>query len=229
MLDQIEATILSALQTIFDQFGWVGVFGLMAFENATGITPSEIILALAGWMLIERHEISLVMIPLGGLYAALGSVSGASIIYWVARLGGRPVIERFARLLRIDMAHLTRVEGQIHKFGTGLILIGRVIPGIRTLISIPAGLVRIPFLKFILATFAGTYVWCTLLIGFGYVLGREWMLISQYIKHYLPFVLAGGCLASLAYLAYQYRTRLPFISTWMTGNKLSGKTSRRLP
>ena len=58
MLDQIEATILSTLQVIFDQFGWVGVFGLMVLENATGVTPNELILTFAGWMLIERHGIA---------------------------------------------------------------------------------------------------------------------------------------------------------------------------
>ena len=91
MLDTLEQTILSALQMIFDKFGWLGVFGLMVFENATGITPSEIILAFAGWMLIERHGISPSFIPLAGFYAGLGSAIGASITYWIARKGGRPL------------------------------------------------------------------------------------------------------------------------------------------
>ena len=86
MLDSIEQTILSALQVIFDQFGWYGVFGLMVFENATGITPSEIILAFAGWMLIERHGIPPSFILLAGFYAGLGSAIGASITYWIACL-----------------------------------------------------------------------------------------------------------------------------------------------
>jgi len=115
MLDQIETTILSALQTIFDQFGWAGVFGLMVFENATGITPSEIILAFAGWMLIERHGISPSFVPLAGVYAGLGSAIRASITYWVARLGGRPVIDRFAKIFRIDTALITKAEEQTHK------------------------------------------------------------------------------------------------------------------
>ncbi len=205
MLDQIEATILSTLQTIFDQFGWAGVFGLMVFENATGITPSEIILGFAGWMLIERHALHPSLIFLGGAYAALGSAIGASITYWVARLGGRPVIEKFARFFRMDMAHVSRAEEQVHKFGTGIVLIGRVIPGVRTLISIPAGLVRIPFPKFFFATLLGAYVWCTLLIGIGYILGHEWMLISHYIKQYLPFILISGLLALSGYMVFHYR------------------------
>ena len=78
MLDTIEETILSTLQVVFDQFGWAGVFGLMIFDNATGITPSEIILAFAGWMLIERHALPPSLILLGGGVAAVGSAIGAS-------------------------------------------------------------------------------------------------------------------------------------------------------
>lgn len=218
MLDTLEHTILSALQMIFDQFGWLGVFALMIFENATGITPSEIILAFAGWMLIERHGISPAFIPLAGLYAGLGSAIGASITYWVARKGGRPLIDRFAKLFRIDLALLEKIEEQCRKWGAGIVLVGRIIPGVRTLVSIPAGLVRIPFPKFFVATFAGAYVWCTILIGAGYVLGYEWKLISDYIKTHLPIIFGLGFLVIAGYLLHHYRASLP-IKEWMRQNK----------
>jgi membrane protein DedA with SNARE-associated domain len=208
MFDQIETTILSVLQSIFDQFGWAGVFVLMIFENATGITSSEIILAFAGWMLIERHGISPAFIPLGALYAGFGSAVGASITYWVARLGGRPVVDRFAKIFRIEPELIAKAEEQMHRRGSGLVLIGRIIPGIRTLISIPAGLAKIPFIKFFIATFIGAYIWCALLIGVGYILGHEWMLISEYIKTHLPLVFSLGLVASLGYLGYHFREPL---------------------
>lgn len=210
MLDTLEQTILSALQVIFDRFGWLGVFGLMVFENATGITPSEIILAFAGWMLIERHGISPSFIPLAGLYAGLGSAIGASITYWLARVGGRPLVERFAKFFHIDLRYLEKVEAQCQKWGAGVVMFGRLLPGIRTLVSIPAGLVRIPFLKFFLATFAGAYIWCTILIGAGYVLGHEWQLISEYIKTHLPLLFTVGALLIVTFLVYHYRASLPF-------------------
>lgn len=208
MLDTFEQTILSALQVIFDKFGWIGVFGLMIFESATGITPAEIILACAGWMLIERHGISISFIPLAGLYAGLGSAIGASISYWVARLGGRPLVDRLAKLFHIHLRYIEKVEDQCRKWGAGIVLVGRVIPGVRVLVSIPAGLVRIPFPKFFLATFAGAYIWCTALIGAGYVLGHEWQLISDYIKTHLPLVFILGVLLVAAYLIYHYRASL---------------------
>ncbi len=191
-LNMLETQILSTLQSLYDAWGWFGVAALLIFENATGITPSEIILGLAGWMLIFEHQLPASMIFVGGLYAAIGSTLGASITYWVARLGGRPLVDKLARWVRIEPAHIARAENQFHRWGTGLVLVGRVMPGIRTLINIPAGLARMPFLTFFIATFIGAYIWCTLLIGAGYVLGHEWMLISQYLKQYFPYLIAGG-------------------------------------
>ena len=217
MLDTFEQTILSALQMIFDKFGWFGVFGLMVFENATGITPSEVILAFAGWMLIERHGISPAFIPLAGFYAGLGSAIGAFLTYWIARKGGRPLVDRFAKFFHIDLKYIEQIEQQCSKWGAGIVLVGRVIPGVRTLVSIPAGLVRIPFPKFFMATFAGAYVWCTILIGAGYVLGQEWKLISDYIKIHLPLIILLGLVIAAAYLVYHYRASLPLLR-WMRQN-----------
>ena len=169
--------ILSTAQTIFDAWGWFGVAALLVFENATGITPSEIIIGLAGWMLIAEHQLSPSMIFLGGFYSAIGCTFGASIAYWAARLGGSPLVDKITRWVRIDPTDITRAENQFHRWGTGLVLVGRVIPGIRTLISIPAGLARMPFLTFFVATFIGASAWCTLLIGAGYLLGHEWTLV----------------------------------------------------
>lgn len=212
MLDQVETLILGTLQSIYDQFGWGGVFSMMVFENATGITPSEIVLSLAGWMLIEAHGEHPSLILLGGLYAGLGSAIGASIAYWVARLGGRPMVEKFARWFRIDLKHVEAVEGHVRRWGLGLVLFGRVIPGVRTLVSIPAGLARIPFGKFFGATLAGAYVWCSLLIGAGYLLGHEWMLISHYVKAYFPYLVAAGLGVIVVYIVYTYRSSLSKLS-----------------
>ena len=219
MLEPFEQTLLSALQLIFDRFGWLGVFGLMIFENATGITPAEVILAFAGWMLIERHGMPASFILLAGLYAGLGSTIGACIPYWIARKGGRPLVERFAKFFHIHLRYIEKIEDQCRKWGAGIVLVGRVLPGVRPLISIPAGLVRIPFPKFFLATFAGSYVWCTVLIGTGYVLGHEWHLISDYIRTHVPLVFFVALLLILAYLIYRYRAHLPIPGWRRQSNK----------
>jgi membrane protein DedA with SNARE-associated domain len=209
LIADLETMILATAQTIYDALGWFGVAALLVFENATGITPSEIILSLAGWMLIAEHRISPSMIFLGGFYSAIGSTVGASIAYWAARLGGRPLVDKLARWVRIDLIHITRVENQFHRWGIGLVLVGRVIPGIRTLISIPAGLARMPFITFFVATFIGAYTWCTLLIGAGYILGHEWTLVSTYLKQALPYLIGGGVIALAFYFWITHRSLSP--------------------
>lgn len=205
LLNTIEAYILDAAFSIYTAWGWLGVAVLITFENATGITPSEIILGLAGWMLIAEQQSPPAMIFLGGLYAAIGSVTGSSIMYWVSRLGGRPVVDRLARWVRIDAAHIDQAERQFQRWGTGLVLVGRVMPGIRTLINIPAGLARMPYLTFLIVSMVGSYIWCTLLIGAGYVLGSEWTLISTYIKLSLPYILVVSFLALGVYFLLSRR------------------------
>lgn len=224
MFDQIETATLSALQMIFDQFGWLGVFALMVFENATGITPSEIILAFAGWMLIERHGIAPGFILVAGVYAGLGSTIGASITYWAARIGGRPMIEKFVKWFRMDMYLINKADEKMQQWGIWLILLGRMTPGLRVLINIPAGIARIPFPKFFLATFIGAYVWCTLLLGAGYVLGYEWKLISEIIKTHLPLVLSLGLLGIGVYMIYQYRARIPVLARFQINKKMDNKS-----
>jgi membrane protein DedA with SNARE-associated domain len=140
------------------------------------------------------------MIFAGGFFSAIGSTLGASIGYWVARLGGRPLIDKFARFVRISPTHITHTENQFQHWGTGLVLVGRVIPGVRTMINIPAGLARMPFFTFLIATFIGAFIWCTMLIGAGYILGHEWSLIGHYMKKYFPYLAAIGIAAYLGYL-----------------------------
>lgn len=209
MIDQLETWILGTLQSLFDAWGWAGVAAMMAFENFTGITPSEIVLALAGWMLISGHELPPGTIFLGGFYAAVGSLAGASGAYWAARLGGRPLVERLAALFRIQPEHIRLAEAQFDRWGTGIVLVGRMMPGVRTLISIPAGLARMNYLKFSAATFLGAYIWCTALIAAGTFLGHEWPLISQYVKQGLPYLLFGGLLALGTYFLLARRKLAP--------------------
>jgi len=89
------------------------------------------------------------------------------------------------------------------------VLVGRMIPGIRTLISIPAGLTRMPYMKFVATTFVGAYIWCTILIGAGYLLGHEWARVSVYLKQSLPYLLAAGVLALGMYLWILRRKPIP--------------------
>jgi len=209
MLEALEQFILSSLQLIFDQFGWWGVTMLMGFENATGITPSEVILGLAGWFLVAGHDLPIGMVFMGGFYAALGSTGGASIPYWVARIGGRPVVRRVSGWLRIPIQRIDQADDLFQRWGPGLVLFGRLLPGVRTLISIPAGLARMHYGQFLLATFGGAYIWCTVLLSLGYLLGHEWQQVSALIHRYgLVVAAVVSAFAALALLVYWRRTRV---------------------
>jgi membrane protein DedA with SNARE-associated domain len=93
-------------------------------------------------------------------------------------------------------------------WGMGIIFLGRLLPGIRTFINIPAGMAGVPFTKFFIATFLGAYVWCTILIGAGFMLGHEWMLVSGYIKSHIPLIVIIVILAVAAWSLYHHRIRL---------------------
>ena len=203
MLGQLENYIVTNLQYIYDVMGWIGVNGLLIFENATGIIPSEIILGLAGWMLLAAHEAPFHNIFIWGAVAAIASTTGASITYWEAKLGGRPIVDVMAKWFRIDLQHVIQAEQKFQKWGSSIVLFGRMIPGVRTLINIPAGLARMPFLKFLGYTLVGTYIWCTFLLGAGYFFGHEWMQISDLIKGAAPLLLGAGLLLWISVLIYR--------------------------
>jgi len=191
LIADLENQIIAALFIVFDRFGWFGVAGLLAFENATGITPSEIILGMAGWMFLAVRDAPPAMILVGGMYAALGSVAGSSVTYWLIRFGGRPAVDRVTHWLRIDLRHVQRAESLFNRWGPGLVLFGRMVPGVRTLVTVPAGLARMPFPQFLAFTFIGAYVWCTTIIGLGFFIGHEWPMISEWLGRTTPWVIVG--------------------------------------
>lgn len=203
MFDQLELFIITNLQSIYDVIGWLGVGGLLVFENATGIIPSEIILGLAGWMLLSAHDVPWYSIFIWGAVAALGSTAGASITYWASALGGRPLVNIMAKWFRIDSKHILQAEQKFQQWGTSIVFFGRMIPGVRTLINIPAGLVRMKFLKFLTYTLIGTYIWCTFLLGAGYFFGHEWWRISVLVKGAAPWLIGISLLLWVGVLAYR--------------------------
>jgi membrane protein DedA with SNARE-associated domain len=204
----LETSLLSTIQSIYDAWGWFGVAALLAFENATGIMPGEIILGLAGWILIEAHQLPPSMIFVGGFYTAVGCAIGASVTYWVARLGGRPLIDKLVRWVRMNPSHIDRAEAQFQRWGAGLTLFGRFIPGLRVLISVPAGLARMSFATYFIATFMGVYIYCTLIIGAGYLVGHEWSLVVAYGKQAMPYLITAGIAALAIYALIIFRSSL---------------------
>jgi membrane protein DedA with SNARE-associated domain len=159
-------------------------------------------------MLIEAHQLPPSMIFVGGFCTAVGYAIGASVTYWAARLGGRPLIDKLLRWVRMNPSHIDRAEAQFQRWGAGLTLFGRIIPGLRVLISIPAGLARMPFATYFIATFIGVYIYCTAIIGAGYLVGHEWPLLIALGKQAMPYLITAGITALAIYALVYFRSSL---------------------
>ena len=121
------------------------------------------------WAFIVGEPVLFVLVM--GLIIAVNSAVTEVITYWLARIGGRALVERFSRWLKIDMKHYDRAESMFGRWGVGLVLFGRILPGVRTLVSVPAGMTRMNFGLFFGASLGGAYIWNTLLVAVGYLLG----------------------------------------------------------
>ena len=121
------------------------------------------------WAFIVGEPVLFVLVM--GLIIAVNSAVTEVITYWLARIGGRTLVERFSRWLKIDMKHYDRAESMFGRWGVGLVMFGRILPGVRTLVSVPAGMTRMNFGLFFGASLSGAYIWNTLLVAVGYLLG----------------------------------------------------------
>lgn len=159
---------------VVEQLGYAGLVVLVALENLIPPIPSELILPLAGF-LAGQGRLSL---PLVIVAATLGSVGGALVLYAFGRSLGRErldrVVRRYGRFVLIDGSDVDRAMDLFARHGRAAVLIGRLLPGARSLISVPAGLARMPLLSFIFFTAVGSAAWNSLLIGFGWVVGERW-------------------------------------------------------
>lgn len=183
---QSELTGLAGLVTdIIAALGPIGVGVLVALETVFPPIPSELILPLSGY-LASRGRMSLAAVVIG---ATLGSLAGALALYWAGAALGQKRLRRLAeRTPLVEVDDLERAEGWFDRHGGLAVLIGRVVPVVRSLVSVPAGVERMPLWRFILYTIIGSGVYNLVLIGLGYVLGSRWQTVEQY-SNYLNYAI----------------------------------------
>jgi membrane protein DedA with SNARE-associated domain len=170
MLDQIISALAGFIVAVISTTGYFGVMILMAIESACIPLPSEVIMPFAGY-LVSIGQFSLVGAATMG---ALGCNLGSTVAYYVAAYGGRRVFERWGAYVLISPAELDRAEQFFARYGAITVFVGRLLPVVRTFIAFPAGLARMPMLKFQIYTFVGSWPWCFGLAYIGYVLGARW-------------------------------------------------------
>jgi len=179
----LERFIDALLHTLLD-LGYPGIVVLMAMESSILPVPSELVMPPAGYWAAKGQ----MSFPVALICGVVGSVIGALANYYGAQLIGRPLIQRYGRYVLLSEKNLLRSERFFAQHGEISTLIGRLFPVIRHLISIPAGLHRMPLPKFILYTAAGATVWCAILIWIGYFLGQhEGALRNEEIHRYVTW------------------------------------------
>lgn len=179
---------------IIESFGYIGIAFMIALETVFPPIPSEIILPLAGFT-AGQGKLSLV-----GVIAAAtaGSIVGAVVLYMIGRWFGREriyrLVDRYGRYLMLKHSDLDKTFAVFERYNTKAVAIGRLIPVVRSLVSIPAGLTGMPLPTFVLYTAAGSAIWNSILIGAGYQLGSRWDEVEQYVG-YLQYAVILGAVA----------------------------------
>ena len=194
LLHQFSDWYLSTLS----QGGYWLIAGLMALESTIVPIPSEVIVPPAAYLAHTQGQLSFVGVVLAG---TAGSWLGASVMYWAARLLGRPVITRFGRYVGIGQAKLELAERWCAHYGAAGVFLSRLLPVIRHLIGIPTGILRMDFRRYALATVAGSLLWCTVLAWLGTTVGRHPELLAGSLHRFFALVLVvAGVLGTLYYV-----------------------------
>lgn len=192
MIHDIANTIVSYI----GDWGYLGIFLLMFLESTFFPFPSEIIMIPAGY-LAYQGEMNIYIIVLVGI---LGSLAGALLNYYLAVTLGRKFLIKYGKYFFIKEQTLTKLDTFFAKHGEISTFTGRLIPGIRQLISLPAGLARMNIAMFSLYTAIGAGIWVVVLVGVGYLVGSNEALISEYLKSATLIALVSVALITIFYI-----------------------------
>jgi len=191
----LEQHLLNFVNSIYQSIGWPGVILLMAIESACIPFPSEIIMPLAGWMLIANPGLSPWLVVLAGVCGGIGNVIGSWIAYWVGARGGLPLLRRYGKYILITNEDLDRANLWFAKYGSITTLAARFVPAVRTFISLPAGIARMKLSTFSLYAFIGSFFWSLGLAWGGYILGQNWEELREVMRPFdIPIVILVLCL-----------------------------------
>lgn len=187
---------------VMESIGAPGAGLLVALENLFPPLPSEVILPLAGFT-ASRGSFTLVEAI---FWTTLGSVVGATALYWIgAAVGRRRLRLVVAKMPLVDLADLDRTEEWFARHGRATVFLGRMVPIFRSLISIPAGIERMPFASFVLLSAAGSLIWNTFFVLVGYVLGENWHIAEQYAGIFSRVVLVSVVLVAVWWVVRRLR------------------------
>lgn len=190
-----------------NQFGYLGVFLLILIENIFPPIPSEVILTLGGYMTTTT-----LMTKFGIIVASTaGSVIGAAILYWIGTLLDverlEKIVKKYGKFLRLTIKDIHKADAWFDKYGVWAVFFGRLVPLVRSLISIPAGMSNMKFSLFLLFTTLGTLIWNTVLVSVGAAVGENWDQIVGYMDTYSNIVYVILAIVGIAFLVWYFKKR----------------------
>lgn len=178
MIENLISTITNFIIQTISSWGYVGVGALMAIESACIPLPSEIIAPFAGYVAFTGR-FTLWGIALAG---GIGSVAGSFVTYEIGKYGGRPFIEKYGKWVLISRRDLEIADKFFARYGNLSTFIGRLLPVVRTFISLPAGIARIRRAPFLIYSFVGSMIWTYILAYLGMKLGENWHTLRDRLR-----------------------------------------------
>ena len=211
MLHQLLTPIIAWMTALMVAVGPWGVTALMAIESACIPLPSEVIMPFAGFLAYKGQMSFLgwgagspmAQIAIAGVFGAIGCNLGSIPAYELGAWGGRKAVERYGRYILLNLDHLDQAHRFFERFGNWAIVLGRMLPVVRTFIALPAGIARMDRTRFHLYTFAGSLPWCLGLAWVGYALGERWTILGAYF-HRFDLVLGLALAAGAGWFAWSH-------------------------
>jgi LPXTG-motif cell wall-anchored protein len=192
---------------VMEQYGYIGIFLMIALENVFPPIPSEVILTFGGFMTTYTN----LTVPGVVVVATAGSVAGAIILYGVGRLLNverlEAIVDRWGGILRVTKEDLHKATDWFNRYGYWTVLFCRMVPLVRSLISIPAGMSKMDFRLFLLFTVIGTALWNVILVSLGAVLGESWDKILEFMDVYSHIAYAAIGLGIILFVFWFYRKK----------------------
>jgi len=210
VLDALDAIVLPFLESLYERFGYIGVVIAMTIESCAIPLPSELILPFAGWSvsrgLIEPLTSSPWSFWAAVLAGVLGNTLGSLASYAIGAYGGRPLVERYGRYVLISAHDLELAERWFARFGEATVFFSRMLPIVRTFISVPAGIARMPLWRFTLFSILGAVPWVMRLVWGGMQLGDHWLELKQSLKG-LDYLVAAAIIAAVGIFIWRHVRR----------------------
>jgi len=205
MSEKIIALLMHFVTQVIDMGGYAGIAALMGIESACIPLPSEIIMPFAGYLVYLGHLNLLLVATVG----ALGCNAGSIIAYWIGAKGGRPMVERYGKYVLMSKHDLDRMTNFFNKYGAVTVLVGRLLPVVRTFIAFPAGIAKMPQLRFHVYTFVGSWPWCYALAYVGMKLGERWHTDPRFHEafHKFHLVVEVALLAAIVWFVWSHLNR----------------------